>query len=276
MQAPFRTTARDLEILGAIARFKTLDRDHIQRLFFASNQGGLRHCNRRLAGLRAAGLVTAVPQLIPQIISDRPMTIARPRVYTLTIEGRHAIGEKGRKRQEVRGLQVLEHERLVTSLLIHALTAAKENGWVAEIGSAEPVRAGQRLVKPDGQVTITRENTNVGLLEADRGTEGKTKFIAKAQAYLDVYGSKQLHQTYGKATRILVVTRARTSPVDLLGTPEANAARVLELLRFLGAAGAKGELFWVTTQDEFLSTNPLTAPIWRTPANPTPHSLFRR
>lgn len=267
-----RLTPRDIDILRALAEFRSLDRSQIQTRFFSPTYAGMQGCNRRLKQLLSAGLIARQRQLLVDGLGDLPA------VYCLTVDGAHRIGEKKRSREMQAGAFVLEHRKLSNSLLLRLELAAQELGWVANVEAEPTLRAelrGKDVPIPDGRLYLTTSRASFcALLECDLGTEwAKGKLRRKFEAYLQ--SRKDLQKVHGSdKIRVLVVTRARANPLQYTTNPEDNAKRVEEIMRVLRGLTEDSEMICLTTFDEFMAANPLTAPIWRTAPYRKPIPLF--
>jgi len=278
---PFQLTEREREVLRAVHRFRVLDRQQIQSLFFPN----LSKACTRLRLLYQHGFLERLYRL--SYLSH----MRRGPVYRLGARGARALADetamtlthfdywgKGDDRdghQTEVGPVYLEHLVMLADIRIAIERAAARAGCTISLWRDEwDIRRAKRgdpvrfepgpgkgkitvTVIPDGYFVLATLAGQTGhfFLEADRGTESITeKWRRKISGYKAFFSSGVFHERYGigqrdTAFRVLAVTPSLARAQSI--TVAAERYGLPELAR----------LFLAAPISEVVH-DPLSAPIW--------------
>ena len=239
---PIQLTDRDVEILGAIHRYRVLHRQHICDLFFFGHSEEGSSARRRLAQLYEHGYLERIPRFAVQ-----PMANPGP-AYRLAARGASLLAECegipyaefnywGKTEDKFNRIGVVGHSHLEHNLLLASgrmhfeAEAPKANAkillwldsfdlrpsWETQRVKIEPVPGRTEFVPvtPDAYVTIgTAKGRGHFFLELDRGTEVISRhWRRKILTYSAYLNSGKFHEHYGVdgsvGFRVLVLTPSK-------------------------------------------------------------------
>ena len=269
---PLQLTARDLEILGLVHRYRHVWVDHLQALIPGSD----RQLARRVQGLfHHAYLARFVPP------SRMRLQLGSPKmVYALDTAGAKVLAEaRGISLDELgwhtshnrRMEWFVEHQVMISDF--HAILELALSGhpdlrldtWRQDKDLRGEVEIeypdGDRMfrVAPDAHFAVIDGTARRNFfLEIDRGTEEHRRLRAKFEAYRWYLAEGSgYHDDYENSNdvRVLVVT-----------TSEGRLDRMLKTLADLDQRGKGLNQFWFTTADRYdlSKTASVLSPIWRT------------
>jgi len=269
---------RDREIIRIIAQHRLIASNDICLLVGSSEQGIL----RRLQKLFHHGFV------------DRPRVQRHfgnaPLVYALGQRGADVLAEEaGRKpsadwSEKNRSLQApyLDHALMIShfqTALRHACASCgtvqverwygdgflRDRIWVEDDGRRVRVP-----VAPDAFCILRVLDGRTGerihaFLEADRSTMETRRFLAKMRGYIEYRRSREAERRLGARNFLVVVVTKSQERADNLLVAAARSLNGRTLRPFVFAA-----------EKEFLPAGRLRIfdPIWRTPADASPHSIL--
>lgn len=244
-------TARDRQLITAVADFGVLTREQIARhLRF----GSVTRVNAVLLRLSRHGYLERRPQ--PSLVGSRRLT------YVLGRAGAELLGATNilpdRRRWQRASDLFLDHRLFVNDVrLTFAECDAAGYGmqrWLAE----NQLRDLHLGFIPDGYCEYRiGDKTFACFLEADNGTESRRRWQEKISAYTDLAFSGRFADRFARQFfRVLVIT---TSPrrADNIRRETANQT---------------DRLFWFTSRSAFAERGPF-APIWSRPLPGAPQSL---
>lgn len=269
--SPMRLTERDLQILDAVHQCRILRQDQLETLFFGSRSA----TQRVLARLFQHGYLAR--QFLP-VLTGRS-----PTLYVLDRRGAEALrayrGEDNPRWQ--RGDRPLKTDFIAHTMAINdmrvAVTracttlgyglvewrseSALKTGYARVVARMASGRLRRLPVVPDSYFVL---DTPLGrahfFLEVDRGTEKRTQFQAKIEAYLEYYASGAYETRYGtKSLRIVTV----------VPSPQ----RLLQLQDVTEAVSGKRR-FWFALATDIAPTTVLAAPIWHIAGETQPEPLI--
>lgn len=268
-------TARDLEILRNVNRYRVLNAHQIEVLNFppASEESrSLRSaCQRRLQKLYHHKYLDRI--LLPLV----PGEGRRPYPYALDKRGADELaqhvgvdrGELGWKPRANRlGPIFLEHLLAISQFRVTAELQVRSGAWqsvdwVDEIQLRKPEnqhkvprhnRRGKAVVRyPDGYFTVTLHGVQQPahfFLEVDQGTEKNQTWADKMKAYMEFRSSGQSSAQLGTANfRVVALVSSQR--------------RLENLMRVTAEAGAVGHYwFALQSQIDIWKPNSLLQPIW--------------
>lgn len=260
-----RLTARDLEVLGHLARFRYLNSVQVEGFLFDGSTvrpHSREVLSRRiLASLRRRGLVAATARAVGGIGGGSVRS-----AYFLTEAGRSAVVEvaAGSVPPCPRGGRLVEHALATADVALSfrrsadARTGHELSTWECDWEVARTL--GPSLVRPDARLAYLTETWELdAFVEIDRGTERPAAFAAKVAAYLALYRSGAWRERLAVWPLILTVTptvvRAaalrRTVELVLSGSADGAALgcalefRFASLAHVLEAEGPLGEIWQV-------------------------------
>lgn len=266
-------TKRDILILKAVADFRFLSREQIERLIFAKGEKGEKKKTRCPARLR---------KMFDNRLLGRvkwPFSIITlPIVYYLEPEGADILAYKlGVERSQIKTLTKTEkrpvisrsflflaHTLAINDFRIDVTLACQQKGfelveWLNEyqLGRDYAEIEYQRIVKrqavqPDGYFVVKPgEREAHFFLEMDMETTPSKRWASKVLALYEYrYRGKYTEKFGTKSLRVLCVAPSESRKDLLVGwTKEVIPARWQPL-------------FWYTTQDQVKVASVLTGPIW--------------
>lgn len=261
---PFLMTARDLELLRALNRYRLLKTSQVRRLLFAATFD-LQVARRRLKLLYQNGYVERVtPLLLPgkgsaeevyelarageevlQSLGDEVVSFASDEVKRLFVEHTLAVSEFRLKLElGLRGHPVVELERF---------TPDCELKRQLRRGGVHPLRGEGLVLFPDAVIILRGKGElaaerGLYFLEVDMGSESLKVLQEKAAAY-DLYRRRRMQRGFGDfgTFRVLLETASRQ--------------RAENIRRSL-AGSAGEELVWVAETSQVNERAILGEPIW--------------
>lgn len=257
------------DVLAMVGHYHWVTSLQVQRyLGYANKQYG----NKLLKELTQAGYLSDanwVPKA--QKSPGNP-----PTVWSLTPRGGKALASMGievdrRITYSVdRSQSFMAHTNAVNDALIACELFALEQPAVELIGflHEETFKREQINPKPDGWVSYRiGDREGALLLEIDRGTEGKRKWIEKVVAYMDfIEGPQSRYKALGDPERVQVAVVVRTNPTQRIKDAQERCAELIDWTE--QALGSDlGPLFAFTDVDPVLvsPTTFFTGPHWFSP-----------
>jgi len=246
-------TARELDTLKSVDRFRYLSASQIEALHFtghASGETGARIRRRVLERLTSAGMLVRLDRPIGGVRAGSGGFVYRLGPLGYRIVRDHA-SMSGRSKEP--SATFLDHTLAVAQLAIDVMRAGSVDGSGVEVlkVEAEPDcwrsfqkgLGGRETLKPDLLLALGQgEYEDRWFCEIDRGTESTTAVARKCQTYLAYWRTgieQQRHDVFPRVLWIVPNERRRT----LLAT-------TLRKTRDLNAS----ELFMVTTVADALQT----------------------
>lgn len=247
-------TARDEEIIAAVADFGILTRAQVARhLRFGSTT----RVNAVLLRLTRHGYLQR--RLQPTLLGTRRQT------YLLGKRGAELIGVSTGSRRSVRAWSdasdlFVEHRLLVNDVRLGFAHCAHVDFALTKWLDEAALRQFNLDFIPDGYGEYcVGEKTFAVFLEADNGTESRTRWREKVAQYVHFAESGRFQTLWNRRFfRVLVVLPSARRLASVSGEIARRTTRI----------------FWLTTREEFASAGPL-ATIWRRPASLDLQSLIQ-
>lgn len=273
---PFLMTARDLEVLRALSRYRLLRTSQVKRLLFPDTS--LQVPRRRLKLMYQNGFTERVtPLLLPgkgsaeevyelaqageemlRSLGDELVSFASDELKRVFVDHTLAISEFRLKLElGLRGHPLVELERFTPDCELRRQLRQ---------GVPNPLRNGESVLYPDAVIVLHGKNERASerglyFLEIDMGSEPLKVLHGKAGAY-DLFHRRGLHRGFGDFRTFRVLLQVSSSQ---------RGANVRK-----GLTGTPGEgLVWVTDVEQVTETTILGEPIW-TDAKGSQRALVRR
>jgi hypothetical protein len=289
---PFRMTERDMRVIDSVHRYRVLDRNQVERLYFASPGMNTNQAIERLKFLYEHGYLERLyrPQYPPQVQSIHLANTRRGPVYRLAAGGAKLLAEErglpmrqfnywrnSDDRDSQRSLitdQFIEHMVTLADIRIAVEHAAIVAGGTIEIWRdevelrrmqtwdtivVEPAPKSKSCVKvtPDGYFVLTTAGGQRGyfFIEADRGTESiKERWRQKLLGYKGMLSTGIFHKRYG--------AHPGTAFRVLVTTPTIWRAQNIHAATTRYGAAELASLFLCAPISDVTSKDALRAPIW--------------
>ncbi len=257
---PMRLMPRDLEVLKAMAEYRILRQDQLQRLFFSSRSTA----QYRLSHLYQHGFLAR--HFLPVQGGWSPT------LYTIDTRGREVLRveydiDTPAKKAGVHDLkhEFLEHTLALNDVRIAFTLACRSLGfglihWLDEsalkvnydrvaIRFPNGKRATVSLIPDSYCVIQTPQGTARFFIELDRGTMTTQRFATKILAYLAYVESGQYQQRYkSRSLRVLTITLSQKRLMNLKQATDAVRGT---------------HLFWFGVLSDIMAQMPFHTPLWR-------------
>jgi len=230
-----RLSGRDLEILEAVARFRAMDGQQLQRLFWpdGSPETRARLARHGLARLSSLGVIAPLARRVGGVRSG-----SQGLTFAVGVAGQRLLarGDSTRRARypHTPGERHLAHTLAVVDVYVELVERARREGSEVLAYDPEPLcwrpyiaGFGSRLVlKPDAYTKLgAGEYILSWLLELDMATEALSTIERKARRHLDYHRSGEAKRTHGVSPRVAWIApdedRARALQHALHGLPEA-------------------------------------------------------
>ncbi len=288
-KAAFKFTARDGQIIAAVAELRFATTAHVHKLCFDGKPSAKSWCKVRLQLLYHHGYLARIPK----------PTLGRPlAVYCLDKLGRDFLATMHDspktsllwdKYDHGRSALFLDHALALNDVRINIAAAATNNGhnltqWLPERVLKQ--RLGRDVIKdlkgegklklvPDGwgQILLANGKRFSFCVELDRGTQWSEQYKRKVRAYLALWESGLYEKHYN--TRSLTVLTVVTT-----GDAAHDNQRVQQLLditnsqKDVARANTFEDLFYITTLETATPEAILTQPIWYVAGKEGTHGLI--
>jgi hypothetical protein len=268
---PMRFTQRDLEIVEAVARYRVLRQDQLQRLFFQTRSA----TQRVLVRLYDHGFLER--QFLPVLYGRSPTlyVLDRGGAALLRAQGRGEAFVQNASRRALKH-EFLEHTLAINDFRISVVLASRRTGYAlvtwrsegqlkAEFKRVE--RTGIRTVSliPDSYFALDTPHGQAHFfVEVDRGTETSERFKAKVRAYIAYHTSGEFERLYGTRSLRVLTTTSSQRRLENLG---AVTGQITE------AEGGQGRfLFALASQVTW--DNVLTGKVWYVADADEPRTLI--
>jgi Replication-relaxation len=239
-------TARDSDIVHTVAECGAVTREQLER---HHRFGSTVRANATL--LRLVRHSYLARRFQPTLVGTRRA------IYVLAGRGRELVGEDPPRLRDASDL-FLDHRLMVNDIRFSFVDCAVPEFRVLRWTNEGDLRRHQLPVISDGYVEYALdEGIFAAFIEADRGTEGRHRWQAKTQGYLELAFSGLYERRFGRRFfRVLVVA------------PTAERVAVLASeIRPL-----TDRIFWLTPLSDLLASGPFS-PIWWRPNGDDRHSL---
>ncbi len=243
-----RLSARDLEVLGTVGRFRVMSGQQLQRLFWP---GGSQQTRARLArhGLARLSELTVITPLARRIGGVRAGS--RGLTFAVGLAGQRLLAS-GDATRRVRhpytpGERYLAHTLAVAEIYVQLVEAERRGmaellAFDAEPACWRPYRgpyAARLMLKPDAALKLGLGDYEFSwLLELDMATEALTTIERKARRHLDYHRSGEARRTEEVSPRVawIVPDQQRLDALQLvLERLPAEAGRLFTLATSAGA-----------------------------------------
>lgn len=247
-------TERDRRLVEAVANFGIVTREQVAR---HAKFGSVTRANSVLLRLFRHGYIGR--RLQPSLRGTRRLT------YFLGRRGHELMGlppetavASGRRRWPLVSDLFVDHQLDVNDVrLAFEHLAHPRYEFLRFLSERELAAMGLPLV-PDGYCEYRISDKSFALfLEVDRGTESRSRWTAKADAYLQLAYHGMFAEKFGRRFFRVAVT----APTERRRKGIAHEI-----------AKRTDKVFWLTAHDEFLREGPF-APIWHRPDRSGPKSL---
>ncbi|MGD1056964.1 MAG: replication-relaxation family protein [Solirubrobacteraceae bacterium] len=245
-----RLSDRDLEILAAVARFRALSGEQLQRLFWpeGSPETRARLARHGLARLSRLSVISPLARRVGGVRSG-----SQGLTFALGIAGQRLLAAEGSTRRarypHTPGERYLAHTLAVARVYVELVERSRQGA--CELLAYDPEPAcwrpylagfGTRVVlKPDAYAKLgSGEYLYSWLLELDMASEALPTIERKARRHLDYHRSGEARRTHGVAPRVLWIT-----------PDEHRAQAIHRVLEALPPEAAR--LFVVTTAKQAVS-----------------------
>lgn len=223
-----RLSPRDLEILTAVARFRVLSGEQLQRLFWpdGSPETRARLARHGLARLRGLGVITPLARRVGGVRSG-----SQGLTFAVGVAGQRLLARSDSMRRarypHTPGERHLAHTLAIARLYVELVERARRDSSTEVLAyDPEPLCwrpyiagfGGRQICKPDASVRLGAGQYILSwLLELDMSTEALPTIERKARSHLDYHRSGEAKRTHGVSPRVawIVPDQERAEAVQL-------------------------------------------------------------
>jgi hypothetical protein len=209
-----RLSARDLEILASVARFRVLSGEQLQRLFWPDGTPATRTRLARhgLARLSTLGVISPLARRVGGVRAG-----SQGLTFAVGLAGQRLLAPDDASKRRARGpytpgARYLAHTLAVARIYVELVEA--ERRGIADVLAFDPEPACWRgfmgpymarmTVKPDAYLKLAVGDYEYSwLLELDMATEALSTIERKARRHLDYHRSGEARRTHGVSPRVL-------------------------------------------------------------------------
>jgi len=205
-----RLSARDLDVLAAVARFQVMSGEQLQRLFWPD---GLPESRARLArhGLARLSNLGVIAPLARRVGGAR--SGSEGLTFAVGLAGQRLLASEDSTRRvrspHTPGERYMAHTLAVAQLYVELMETQR---WgIADVLGFEPEPrrpylgryAARMTLKPDAAIKLGVGEYEVSwLLELDMATEALTTIEGKARRHLEYHRSGEARRTHGVSPRV--------------------------------------------------------------------------
>lgn len=234
-----RLSARDLAILAAVARFRVLSGEQLQRLYWpeGSPETRARLARHGLARLSAMGVITPLARRVGGVRAG-----SGGLTFAVGLAGQRLLTSRNSTRRArhpyTPGERYLAHTLAVAQIYVELVEAERRGTgdllafdpepacWRAYLGPF----AARLVLKPDAYMKLgVGEYEFSWLVEMDMATEALTTIERKARRHLDYHRSGAARRSHGVSPRVawIVPDQQRLDAIQIaLGRLPAEAGRL--------------------------------------------------
>ncbi|MGA7705762.1 MAG: replication-relaxation family protein [Solirubrobacteraceae bacterium] len=234
-----RLSARDLAILTAVARFRVLSGEQLQRLYWpeGSPETRARLARHGLARLSHLGVITPLARRVGGVRSG-----SKGLTFAVGLSGQRLLASEASTRRArhpyTPGERYLAHTLAVAQIYVELVEAERRDACDLLAFHAEPACwraylgpfAARLMLKPDAYIKLgVGEYEFSWLLEMDMATEALTTIERKARRHLDYHRSGDARRNHGVSPRVvwIVPDQKRLDAIQIaLGRLPAEAGRL--------------------------------------------------
>lgn len=234
-----RLSARDLAILAAVARFRVLSGEQLQRLYWpeGSPETRARLARHGLGRLSLLGVITPLARRVGGVRSG-----SQGQTFAVGLSGQRllASGDSTRRARHpyTPGERYLTHTLAVAQIYVELVEAERRNAGDLLAFDPEPAcwrpylgpYAARLVLKPDAYLKLGVGDYEFSwLLEMDMATEALTTIERKARRYHDYHRSGEARRSHGVSPRVawIVPDEQRLEAIQIaLGRLPAEAGRL--------------------------------------------------